>query len=250
MREKVKRAVAFWGNIAEEAEDNFTSLDRTSASFKRDVDTILERIPVSSGSRGLDLCCGNGLTSFFISKKAGRMTALDMSWPMLKKGNLMKKDKADDKVDFVKGEVFFLPFKDDSFDFTICLTSFHYFPDYHYAGQVLKEIFRVTKATGRIYLTGIPDKGCTGYLCWNAIRNRGNIYDAPLPQRYGKRGIVERINLLFRRFTGRRVDSDEWLWYRKSFFSKFSNEKFKTMEIFQDKQNRLLNYRFNVLITE
>lgn len=245
MKNRVKRAVGFWSLMAENAGDEIAVLDRTGKGFKRDVDYIFSTLAFTSDSRVLDLCCGNGLFSFAISDRVHKVVGLDMSDSMLEMAN----QQVVQNVELVRGEAVSLPFRDNVFDFTYCMTSFHYFPDYSYAESAIKEIIRVTKGSGMILLTDIPARDSISYYLWNLIRSRGEGHESPLPAMRGKRGMGERIALLFRRITGRRVDSDEWLWYGKDFFEGLGRGKFKEVRVVPSQQKGKINYRFDVLIS-
>lgn len=245
MDSKVRRAIDYWNRMAANAENRAAAIDRTDASFERDVNYICSTLSLSPDSTVLDLCCGSGLFSFAISDRVHKVVGLDMSDSMLE----MAYQQVVQNVEFVRGEAVSLPFRDNVFDFTYCMTSFHYFPDYGYAEAAIKEIIRVTKGSGMILLTDIPARDSISYYLWNLIRSRGEGHESPLPAMRGKRGLGERIALLFRRITGRRVDSDEWLWYGKDYFSHFVGGKFKEIKIFSSQSEGRINYRFDVLIS-
>lgn len=249
MNERLERAVRFWSRMAEEADNEVSALDRTVGNLKKDVDSILKTFPLTPDSKVLDLCCGNGLLAFAISAKVREVVGVDMSPVMLERTNRVSKGENGKNVAFINGEAVSLPFKDDSFDFSYCMTSFHYFPNIDYAKTVISEIIRVTKSTGMILLTDIPLKDGIGYHIWNFLRSRKEGYNAPIPQKRGERGIVERLSLLSRRFSGRKVDSDEWLWYRKEIFQDLKGEKFRDIRFFPSRSRRIINYRFDVLIS-
>lgn len=249
MNERVERAVKFWNRMAEEAEDDLSALDRTVESLTKDVDYILKTLPLTPDSKILDLCCGNGLLAFAVSDKVRQVVGIDMSPVMLEMANRMSKGKEGEGGSFVNGEAVSLPFKDDSFDSSYCMTSFHYFPNLGYAETVINEVIRVTKSTGTILLTDIPLKGSMGYHIWNQLRSRGEEYNAPIPQKHGKRGFEERLSLLFRRFTGKKVDSDEWLWYGKGFFQAFEKGKFKKVQVKPSLKKGIIRYRFDVIFS-
>lgn len=249
MSKRVERAVKFWSRVAEKAEDEVSAIDRTVESLAKDVDYILKTLPLTPDSKILDLCCGNGLLAFAISDKAKEVVGVDMSPVMLKRANRISEEKGSERVSFINGEAVSLPFKGDSFDSSYCMTSFHYFPNLDYAETVIYEIIRVTKSSGRILLTDIPLKGSMGYYIWNQMRSRKKGYNAPIPQKHGKRSFEERWSLLLRRFTGKKVDSDEWLWYEKGFFQSVRKGKFKTVQVRPSLKKGIIGYRFDVMFS-
>lgn len=248
MNSRIKRVRDFWNRMAEDGSDEVSAIDRTVESLGIDGDRILGTLPLTSDSDVLDLCCGNGLLSLPIAEVAHRVIGLDNARSLLRMGRRGIGHRMLSNIDFIEGEAISLPFKDNSFDAVFCYDAFHYFPDYKYARHVMEEIIRVTKPTGAILLTKIPAKDSMGYLLWNLIRSRRKGYEAPLPIRRGSRSPLERLSLLFRRLTGKRVDSDEWLWYEKSFFEGFKENKFGRINMLPYPQRKRLNYRFDVLL--
>lgn len=249
MSERVQRVKDFWSRMAEEAGDEVSAIDRTEEGVREDIGHVLKTLPVKPDFKALDICCGNGLVSLAISDKVRRVIGVDISSRMLERAKRISRDTECKNVDFINGEVVSLPFKDDTFDITLCLTSFHYFPDYGYAEGVLREIFRVTKDSGAILLTDIPSRDSIWYHIWDIMRYRGTGKAVSLPARSGARGLGERVALLLRRFTMKNVDSDEWLWYGKDFFNALRLEKFGKTEIFPSHRKGMINYRFDVLIS-
>lgn len=249
MRDKVKRVKDFWNRMARGAEDEVSALDRTIESLKIDIDYVVRTIPWDIEFKVLDLCCGNGLLSFAIAEKVRIVTGLDNSEVLLHMGNILLKERRVSNIDFVMGDAVSLPFKDNSFDAVLCYDAFHYFPDYDYAGGVIKEILRVAKTDGTVLIGKVPSRNSVGYYLWNTIRSGEKGQGTPLPAKRGERGFSERMQLLFRRFSGKKVDSDEWLWYRKEIFQSLKGEKFREIRFFPSRSSGIMNYRFDVLIS-
>ena len=66
----------------------------------------------------LDLCCGEGSTAIYIAERyGGRVTGIDIVSGAIKTANEFAKQRGiDNKVTFVEGNIFKLPFADASFD--------------------------------------------------------------------------------------------------------------------------------------
>ena len=62
------------------------------------------------------------------------------------------------KSKLVQCEAACLPFKENYFDRVLCYNVFQYFPGRKYAGEVIKELFRVTKKGGIIMIGDVPSK--------------------------------------------------------------------------------------------
>lgn len=249
MNKKVKRAMDYWNRMAESINDEVAAIDRTTDGLQKDAAYVDRFLPLRRDSNILDLCCGNGLIALSISEKVYRVTGVDGAESMVKMFKRLIKGKNIKNIDVLIGEAWSLPFQDDLFDGVLCFDAFHYFPDHEYAKDVLTEILRVAKPTATILLTKIPSMDSLGYRIWSLIRSRHNGYDAPVPAKRGKRGALERVALLLRRLTGKKVDSDDWLWYEKYFFESFKGGKFRKVKIFPSPSRGRLNYRFDVLIT-
>lgn len=250
MNERVKGVMDFWDRMAGEAEDEFAAVDRTEERLKSELAYLQRTLTLTSNSMVLDLCCGNGLIALPIAERVQRVVGIDHSQYLLDMGKKVLKKGNGENVDLIRGEAVLLPFRDDAFDVVLCYGAFHYFPDYNYAELVMKEVLRVVKSGGTVVLTMIPSKDTVGYHIWNLIRSREKEpAGIVLPARRGRRGFQERLALLFRRITGRRVESDDWLWYKKSFFNAFVGGKFKKVKIFPSQHGKALNYRFDVLIS-
>ncbi len=201
----------------------------------------------------LDVCCGDGGITNRLASFVQKTVGIDRSLELLAMGEKCAKDMGLANVDYINSEASRLPFADDSFDLTISLSAFHYFPDYDYAGEVVRELIRVTKFTGKILITEVPSKDTVWYGIWELIRNRDrdkkpvDFIEFEKMNRFER--VLARTHLLLRRFTGKRVDSDDWSWYEKGFFEVFQGDKFKEVKIFPSSQKRVSNYRFDVLFS-
>jgi len=92
----------------------------------------------------LDLGCGTGRFSIELAHSKANVTSFDASFSML----IQLKDKIRDQnldINFVKGNGYQLPFKDDTFDGCICINVLD-----HIADQtcLIKEISRILKKDG------------------------------------------------------------------------------------------------------
>lgn len=197
----------------------------------------------------LDVCCGDGGITNRLASFVQKTVGIDRSLELLAMGGKCAKAMGLANVDYINSEALKLPFIDDSFDLTISLSAFHYFSDYDYAEEVVKELVRVTKPSGKILITEVPSKDTVWYGIWELMRNRDRSKAPADFIEFGKMGRFQRIfaraGLLFRRFSGKRVDSDEWLWYKKSFFATFQDSKFKMVKIVPSQARNY--YRFDVL---
>ncbi|SEC48326.1 class I SAM-dependent methyltransferase [Paenibacillus sp. GP183] len=106
----------------------------------------LQHFHISKECKILEVGCGTGRTSCFLSSKGYDITAMDIQAPMLVKA---KKRAETQKlnINFVEGDVCSLPFESDRFD-VILAESVTNFAD---ADKALSEYYRVLKPGGTLY---------------------------------------------------------------------------------------------------
>ena len=107
-------------------------------------DKILSKIPDDFNGKILDVPVG---TAIFTQKKWKALknsiiTCLDISIDMLDKA---KERINESNVNFIQGDVGYLPFEDNSFDIVLSMNGFHAFPD---KDKAFEEISRVLKKGG------------------------------------------------------------------------------------------------------
>lgn len=95
----------------------------------------------------LDAACGTGRYSKYLEYLGHRVTGLDLSPAMLSKA------KAENlKINFIKGNLEKLPFKDYSFDLVVCALTLTHLPNIKPA---ISELFRVLRPGGHVILSDI-----------------------------------------------------------------------------------------------
>jgi len=113
------------------------------------ISSLIDKFDLKFDDLIVDLGTGTGKLIPFIREKIGHhlpVIALDLSLNMLKKA---KKVHSNGKSIFINGCICRLPFKSDCFSKTICFATFP-----HITNQIagLKEITRITKPKGKIYI--------------------------------------------------------------------------------------------------
>lgn len=108
------------------------------------------------GMNILDVGSGGSLTPYFLaSKKRVNVTTLDLKDPSEKP----KFSLIDSRVTSITGSMLHLPFKDKTFDLTLCLSAIEHLDEGNYSmflrntKKALSEIVRVTKSKGFIFMT-------------------------------------------------------------------------------------------------
>src|SRR5438105_1168925 len=76
----------------------------------------LKKLNIPQNAQVLDAGSGYGLVSLFLAKKGMQVTGVDSDEKRLKVARKINKS-----INFIKADLYQLPFKDSSFDLVICL---------------------------------------------------------------------------------------------------------------------------------
>jgi ubiquinone/menaquinone biosynthesis C-methylase UbiE len=106
----------------------------------------LQHFHISKECKILEVGCGTGRTSCFLSSNGYDITAMDIQAPMLVKAK-KRAETQKLQINFVEGDVCSIPFESDRFD-VILAESITNFAD---ADQALSEYYRVLKPGGTLY---------------------------------------------------------------------------------------------------
>lgn len=108
---------------------------------------LCELITINENSHVLDIACGAGTTSFFLSNKYNcRITGIDISKSLIEKANnSLTKFNGKNKINFEVADAFKIPYPDNTFDSVV---SQAFFILVNEKEKVLKEIYRVLKPGG------------------------------------------------------------------------------------------------------
>ena len=120
----------------------------SSRSFDHEIRTILRFCQGRAADRVLDLACGTGVFTRPLARASqGIVIGLDMSWPMLRRAQLLVARDRLDNVLLMRGSAFRLPFIAGAFHGVNCCGALHLFDN---PGLALKEISRVLHHAGRL----------------------------------------------------------------------------------------------------
>jgi len=103
---------------------------------------------IKEGDKVLDLGCGNGYFYDEVINKRADYTGADVSENQLKVCKRLHPD-----AHLVLTEPLKLSFDDNTFDKIFCLSTIHHIPSHEFQLDFLKEINRILKKDGRLYLT-------------------------------------------------------------------------------------------------
>jgi ubiquinone/menaquinone biosynthesis C-methylase UbiE len=123
-------------------------------------DTLCEAVDVLSGSRVLDVACGNGNAALAAARRWCRVTGLDYV-PSLLRGAAERARAEGAAIELVEGDAEHLPFEDAEFDAALSTFGIMFAPDQERAAR---EIARVVKPGGKIGLCNWTPEGFIGQL--------------------------------------------------------------------------------------
>ncbi|WNF36502.1 class I SAM-dependent methyltransferase [Bacillaceae bacterium IKA-2] len=110
---------------------------------KLEKNLIKEVARPTRGEVALDIGCGTGIYSYWLSELGLEVTGIDLSTEMLAKAN----EKANaEKIQFIQGDIHKLPFADGSFDLVVSNIVMEFVEN---PKQVVNEALRVLKPGGR-----------------------------------------------------------------------------------------------------
>ena len=119
-----------------------TSTERDSTRLER----MTERLNIAPGSTVLDVGAGTGVLIPILSRKSGRLVALDFAEGMLRRA---RAKGFNGNIEYLIADVARIPVCDNTFDVTVCYSCF---PHFHNKLKALAEIKRVTRKDGRLFI--------------------------------------------------------------------------------------------------
>ena len=138
-------------------------------------DVIDEKI-VNKNTYAIDIGCGTGRWTKYLSSRAGFIEAVDPSNAIFAADKLLREVK---NVRLTKASVDTLPFADETFDFAMSVGVLHHIPD---TQQALRDCVKKVKKGGYFYV----------YLYYN-LDKRGFLYKSLFRLSDILRGIISRL---------------------------------------------------------
>jgi ubiquinone/menaquinone biosynthesis C-methylase UbiE len=110
---------------------------------------LVDTSGVSAGDETLDVACGPGSVVAAFARRARRSIGLDATEAMLDQARALAAKLLLDNVAWHRGDVYQLPFTDESFDVVSCRFAFHHLRE---PARALAEMIRVCRVGGAIVL--------------------------------------------------------------------------------------------------
>ena len=122
---------------------------------------LLPKHGLKPGMSVADICCGIGDFAVLLQKEfsPGRILALDHSKSSLDYARKVARDFGISEIEYVYGDASEMVIEDNEFDFVICRHSLQVFDK---PELILKELFRICKPGGRVYITNEKNSHCLG----------------------------------------------------------------------------------------
>ncbi|MBC7451886.1 MAG: class I SAM-dependent methyltransferase [Cytophagales bacterium] len=143
---------------------------------------ILPEILLNSESNALDVGCGTGRWSYYLSDKIGFIECIDPSKAVFSAAHLLKEKH---NIRITNASVDNIPFKDASFDLVFSLGVLHHVPD---TAEAIKKCVQKIKPNGFILL----------YLYYN-LENRGAFFKGLFHLSNSIRWVVSKLPSIFKR---------------------------------------------------
>jgi ubiquinone/menaquinone biosynthesis C-methylase UbiE len=123
---------------------------RSKAHTDREsLDRVRELAETDPNKIALDVATGPGLTAMHLAPRVRQVVGLDLTRRMLAKAAELSRAKGIGNIDLVQGNVYSLPFPDETFDIVTSRRAPHHFPDLLGA---IRSIGRVVKRGGLIVI--------------------------------------------------------------------------------------------------
>jgi len=136
-------------------------LNRRVTTFER----VLASTHLPTDPLILDLGCGAGTYCRFLRKRGFRIIGLDYSFPILRRAQDLQ---GDEEIRLLNGEAYDLPLSNQSVGVVVCIGVLQTLTD---EKRALKEINRVLKPGGVLFLDGINALGLNELINWKPVHH-------------------------------------------------------------------------------
>jgi len=148
----------------------------TSITFRQTNTKIVQILNPVKNSSFLDVGCGSGILikNLLALNSNIKLYGLDITPKMVEVAK--RKFINDPDVEITLGSAIKMPYKDNSFDYVTCASSFHHHPD---PLQSAKEMVRVLKPGGKLLILDMCIEGLLRKILFkveNVYHNEGKVY--------------------------------------------------------------------------
>ncbi len=126
---------------------------------------LFAHIEFTRGMQVLDLGGGPGIYSEAVSRTGAEVSLLDNSTEMLEMAS-----RKNLRASLIQAQAHQIPFGDGYFDVVLCMDALHHF---QYRERVFKEMARVLKRGGKVYIQEFDGERITTKLLWLLERMTG-----------------------------------------------------------------------------
>ncbi|MGH6850416.1 MAG: class I SAM-dependent methyltransferase [Methylocella sp.] len=120
-----------------------------------------------SSDESLDVACGPGTVVAAFARRVRRAVGLDATDAMLDQARALTVERDLVNVEWRSGDVYRLPFADESYDIVSCRLAFHHFAE---PAKAFAEMLRVCRSGGRIILCdGVASSNPTKATAFNVM---------------------------------------------------------------------------------
>lgn len=142
---------------------------------------VREQVGVVAGLKVLEVACGRGGFARELARAGAAVTGCDFSYVALSIAEKKQRSAGNAGAHFVQGDAQDLPFASCSFDVVISCETIEHVPD---ARKALREMFRVSRPGGRLFLTTPNYANFMGlYELYAKVRHPGRKDDQPFDRR-------------------------------------------------------------------
>jgi ubiquinone/menaquinone biosynthesis C-methylase UbiE len=132
----------------------------------------IERLPIASGMKVLDVCCGMGGSALPAAERvgsSGHVVAVDLAQNLLNKGIKRAAERGMTNIEFRRADLENVPFEDQSFDTVVCAFGIFFVPDLHGA---VRGLWRLVRPAGFLAITiwGTKMFEPADGIFWEAVR--------------------------------------------------------------------------------
>ena len=131
-------------------------LDNPVRRWTQPPSELVEKLGITLGQTVVDFGCGPGYFTVELSRKAGKVVAVDLSAEMLEKAKRKAAKAGANNIQFLQSNGTSIQLEDGSVDLILLVTVFHEISD---TNAVLGEFSRILASRGKLVIVEVIKKG-------------------------------------------------------------------------------------------